>query len=957
MTQRNYFVNANENDIITILQSGYKSPVVSYIPSNFVDVLKEIKGITSISPEVHSLVLIKNEPVTLHGITSTFFEMNSPTIIAGKGLSYIVTSNKTNVIIAGYGIAQVLNLKVGTYYNIYSSNTNSYYTFYLAGIVKFNSFNDEEIFTNIDVASYMRSQSSMIYYSMIRIKINTSLVTKDQINTYLSQKFLLKVNFFSHFQNLNVVQNKTVKIFQDNGIIAGTNITDSKGYCTFSLPIGFYTLYFTTNNIVYNQSFIFIGSAVQNIYVDPFNSTVNANTTSSGYALSIDSYYGNNLVPATSFVLTGPRSPRYFYYNLSHYDFSNLPQGNYTIKANYGNLSVTRNIYLNSNLIVDMNFTHQISLIVKDFSNNALSGFDCSVLNYQTNQTIFYHTNQTVINLDLENSIYNITLNTALGSRSFILPVNSNLTKSDIITYVGNGSQVFNIQNQSNQSFQNITMYERDAESTTFNFVNKTDSNGNVTFPNFVFGKEYYLLFSDGVTDATFLFNPTIPNSTALVYHPFHTINLTATFLYTNGSTNYIQNTQVGLKPLSGSTNYSTTGVNGNVSFTLQGELVGNISITYKNFTKNFEVDTYQQTDYQFSVGFINLHLNVLSTGYQLIPNATIIVISKNYNETFYNTNGTLNLFLPSNTISDVYLENLLSLNDYNYSSFKNDYFLNYLYTITVSDGQSQSTLFLPKTYRSSNLFSTIKLPYVFNLRFFITDVLGVDAANAQILLTNSQSSFTTITDLYGSANVIVNSGNYSLVIKYIDYEFDYSLSVTQNQVVKLKLPIFINKISLVPWKPNLSALSGKQYLNEFYSSSITYFLEVFIILITIAVFILILLFSSVVKLTLESIENEIFILNLLGTSKYEMFLNLLYNFQMRSVLSSAIGIAIGMYLTQFLNTFNSIQVLGFIFYSQFSLFYFIFFLVSINIVIFVVLVNVLRKMNVIYPIEFLKRM
>ena len=84
ITQRDYFVSSSNNDVVTILESGYKSPIVSYVPSNYLDVLKEIKGITSISPEVHSLVLIKNNPVTLHGITKTFFEMNSTINIANN---------------------------------------------------------------------------------------------------------------------------------------------------------------------------------------------------------------------------------------------------------------------------------------------------------------------------------------------------------------------------------------------------------------------------------------------------------------------------------------------------------------------------------------------------------------------------------------------------------------------------------------------------------------------------------------------------------------------------------------------------------------------------------------------------------------------------------------------------------------------------------------------------------
>ena len=212
ITQRDYFVNSNDN-IVTILETGYKSPVVSYIPSNYLDVLKTIKGITAISPEVHALVMINQVPATLHGITSSFFELNSDKVLAGQPLKYIITSNASNILIAGSEIASSLNLHVGNSYTLYSSNTNAFFTFYLAGIVKFNSFYDEELFTNIDAANYFRTQSATINYSMIRLKIDTNIITKDQINAYLSSKFYLTIKLISHFQDPTLIQNQTVKIF------------------------------------------------------------------------------------------------------------------------------------------------------------------------------------------------------------------------------------------------------------------------------------------------------------------------------------------------------------------------------------------------------------------------------------------------------------------------------------------------------------------------------------------------------------------------------------------------------------------------------------------------------------------------------------------------------------------------------------------------------------------------
>lgn len=950
ITQRDYFVSSTDDNVINIFQSGFNSPVTSFVPSNYLDVLKHIDGITSISPEVHSLVLLDNAPFTLHGITKSFFELNSSIETMGRGLSYIMDSNRPNIIIAGYDVAKSLDLKVGQDYVIYSYTTSSFLTFHLAGIVKFNSFYDEELFTNIGAARYFRYYSSTDYFSMIRIKIDPTVVSKSEVSDYLSHLFTLDLHYVSHYQDPALIQNKKVKVFFSNGDLVDEKTTDENGFCSFNLPIGIYQVYFDSGTTIYNQTFLFLNSTTKYLYVDNYGSPTNL---ANNYNLSISSFYNNTLTNNTNLALTFPTGSTFYFKGNGTFLFNNISSGTYNINLQYNNLTLAQSIEVQSNENVSLSFTKTIFVNLKNTADNDISDFSCSFYNYRTNVTLNY--NSCPNQLNLEHSTYNMSLTTVTNLNTWSIIKVTDQSSNFIQSYVGTTIQSFQIQSSSGSALSGITLYYSTGSETNFNLVGSTDSNGLITFP-YTFGKHYYLLFSNGAVNASIDFQPTSLHS-LIVYRPFHSFDFQSFFLDGTNSNSPITFQSITVSPLGATSFNLLTDSSGKLLFTPSADFIGHLTISSIFGTKSFWVDTHQTTSYNFTLGSIDISFFIRSTGLETIPNVHIQIDNVDYSSESVNSNGVFHVQVPSSSSYNFVHEQFIFPNNNNLYSYQSSFLFQHTYHVKVYFNNTQYNYYFPKTYQYSNYNISLNIPYFFNVNFKIKDASGRYIDNVQVILENNNYNYNSVSRNNGnSALHYVNPGQYDVTLKYLDFTMNLKLTVKSDLTINVQLPIYVNKININYFQPNISALNGKQYLDQFYNTSIAYFLQIFTILIVTVTFILIMLFSSVVKLTVESIEYEVFVLNLLGTSKWEMFTNLVYNFQLRSFVSSVIGLVIGMFLSGFLNTFNHIQILGFIFYSQFNIGYFLFFLTAINVLIAFVLINILRKMDLIYPIHLIRR-
>ena len=734
--------------------------------------------------------------------------------------------------------------------------------------------------------------------------------------------------------------------------MVGENKTNKNGLCSFYIPVGLYYAYFYSGQNVVKESFTFLNSSTHTFYIDSHFSDSNIIR----HNLTLTTLYSYEHIQPTNVRLIVPDGRSFDYGSHNSYSFFNIINGNYTIEVLYNNSYIQQSFVLDSNLNLTVNFANKLKISILNANNQTLTNASCSFYNYQTEDTLNY--NVCPSQVVLPKSLYNITVNDpTYGSNSEFFNLINYDQSNNLTIYVGNSTQTFQIFNNLSINLQNVRLYAKETTGTEpfYQVGSGTDSNGEITF-NYTFGKDYYLLFSYGSINASYLFQPKVPTP-IIKYYPFNQSSFTAYLFDGQANSTPLQNFPVNITGVDGQNYNKITLSSGEVDLNLNNEFVGYLSATFENITKSYFIDTLQNKIMKITLGQMNLDLTISSTAYELIPNVHINIISSNLNASYINSNGTLNLLLPTNPIYNPALENDFFSPSLNYTTFNTNFLLNSMYEIDLVINKSITSFYIPKLYYFQSFNYTFRIDYFFKVSFSIKDEIGMDVGNAKITLSNSKYTYVLITDINGYGSIpYVNPGNYSMTVQYADYQFNYNIVVTQDTPVALNVPFFIKKVNISFWKPNIAALSGKQYLDEFYSNSINYFIQVFLVMIIVSTFILVMLFSSVIKLTVESINNEIYILNILGASKREVFLNLLYNFQLRTFFSSIVGLGVGMFLTKYIHSFNYIQILGFVFYSKFDIGYLTLFCLAINLIIFCVLTFLLRKVHLIYPIQLLRR-
>ena len=243
-------------DTLILTQSGTGNFIATrYISMQIADSAEYVQGITLVSPETLTPSMIKEKTCFVRGIVcSKFYSVEDLKLEAGR----LLTDDDIQRAFVGKRAAQRLQIGVGDSFLIYSALRDISLQVTAIGIYSTEdiALNDEVIIPLSLGQILSGNYPSRITY--IRVKYNETLVSRESLESRLISQHLLTVQLTSNETGLPV-ENGQVDIYDIQGTLLKSGISDSLGERSFSLDFGYYTIIASYGSTQINAS-IFLES-------------------------------------------------------------------------------------------------------------------------------------------------------------------------------------------------------------------------------------------------------------------------------------------------------------------------------------------------------------------------------------------------------------------------------------------------------------------------------------------------------------------------------------------------------------------------------------------------------------------------------------------------------------------------------------------------------------------------
>ena len=951
ITQQDYFFG-DSTDSLAIIQPGVKTPIVSYVPSSIVNAIQSFDGISSISPETMALVMVDNIPMTLHGITEDFLNFFDYQTISGSGLESLFSSNEVGIY-AGKNIASSNNLVVGEKYFLYSTVTESYSSFKLLGIVQFDSYLDDELFSSISSLSFFRVDNRQNDYSLIRIQFDEEKIAKQTIEKYVFSEYNVEIAPFLKNAPDFPLEGLTVYAYSYDDYLVGQSATDVNGVAHFNLHIGDYRFYTQYNS----------GIGEKNVSVTS-NMTSKIKIDYSTYNLDLEAFHEGSIIDNASFQLISYSGEVIASNSSQYFNLNNLPSGTYYLYGQYKDNSIFQAINLNKDQSLKISFSSPIKINVQSPQGVTIHDFNCTISNLAlTDSEQFIPCNNT---LYLPRGYYNLNVsNIELGSisKEFLAETNFETTFIDVV--LGFTQSNFTFIDENNQSYSDFSVEYQTLSNSTSQYVSKTDSNGQIQL-NTVVNKILQIRLFNNSFSSEFYYTPLFDQEKTVIIASENTIRVN---IFNDGleNTEWLNNTNITILTNNQSIQ-SPPNEQGFLETTITGEQILNITVKSNNQAKTLLVSSYDSKEIDFHLGNITLDLHTVTFSNHPLSDIEVSVIGSEP-PIMLTTEpcGCLKIGLStSDHYSDFFQQYPIQIYDENQiyqtplynvagaSQFggNTEDFFNFFYEISLSLENWEKSFFVPKTYLSNSYDLKLFIPQYIESDILITDYFGQSISDAIIFFQNDDQidfsrTFRT-TDNNGLASITTyypDTYNVSIIVN--GYEFSTNIRLLDSETTEISLPILKDNLQGKVSNWNLRVFSGVQAKDQFLGQSVGFLFQISLILITIVAVILSFLIKSSIDYLITESEKEIFIMNMLGATRRQIIINLLIKFSQYSLLGSILGIIIGSFVIQQYANFNTINIIGLTIEPIFSLEGTIFGLLIINVVIMILLLIKLLKIDI----------
>lgn len=948
--ERDFFLESSD-DVMTVVQPGVKTPAVSYVPASMASALSQMPGVLSISGEVHSLVMVRGQPVTLHGITNDFHGFVQARTLDGQSLRELTSQPVGNQLIAGQAIAEVLGLEVGQSYQLFSTTSEGYASFTVVGVVSFGSFHDEELFTTVAMSQFMRPTSAKTDLSMIRLKLDRTVVSKEELGRLILQQFLVRLYVVPTNETSVPPSVAKVDVFTTNGLFVSSNQTSS-GVTFFFLPIGVYEFVVTVGSIT--ERFTKLISQNTTLY-HYYTASSSSGGPSTAYDLAVETYYNGEFVNGVAVRVVAPSGQTYSLVSSPTSKLTGLAAGRYTIQGTYNTIREVVQIELTQSRVVQLNLSFPVTLVARSLSGSPLANISCSVLDHRTNQTQFF--NQCPSSTYLERSLYTFTFHSdALGNRSVTHIVAKSSSNQLVSVVLGNASTLFRFRDGQNNPLVGATVYGSPSETQPLAFIGLTNETGSLEVSTPV--GEQWLFKVDTPNPSYFSFTPANHSTEEIVLQEPHLLS----FQVVNGSDPSLPplgGVSVSMTTSGGQTTHHTTDEQGLAGVVLGTVQMVNFTVTTPSYNKTVTVNSRERTAIQVPVGPLSVLVRAETKGGYPLEDATVEVISNSGNQSYSTSdNGELSLALPSSSTLLPVLDELGQQLSPLLVLRNNDFLLDFAYLINVTWHEATQTFVVPKTYLAQHHNFLFQFPYQLVGTFSFVDYTGRLLSNALVELKSldNPTNFIGVSNSKGRVVIAdLDPGQYELEIMYRGLSFTENFWLNSTQSLEFELPIVSSDLQSYVWKPNLALVTGKEYLDAFYDTSVDFFFQTGVILVVTTITVLMFLFSSSMQFVIENATKEIAIAQVLGASRWQIILHMLVQMQLRSLVSSVVGLLVGGAIAVSFPAFRNIALLGFVIHPRVSIELLVLSTLTINVLTLGVLMYTLWRFDWSAPLRVIQ--
>jgi ABC-type lipoprotein release transport system permease subunit len=231
-------------DILVIFNPLASTPYTSVLPLELAETIKTVFGVIDVSPEVMTAAVYKDKAVYFRGVdVNKFWEFTDVSYLEGLSLD----EKDTFDVSIGVNFAERNNLDIGEYFTVYSTRTDSAIELRVKSIFISGTLLDDEIIAPLWIGQFF-SFEDFNKVTHIRVKIDTNLVTKEQIREKIISEHSLSITLDTP-DNLEVL-NATIYIRSSKGtLIQQKNLVNTNSV-NLDLPFGEYEIQAEIENIV-----------------------------------------------------------------------------------------------------------------------------------------------------------------------------------------------------------------------------------------------------------------------------------------------------------------------------------------------------------------------------------------------------------------------------------------------------------------------------------------------------------------------------------------------------------------------------------------------------------------------------------------------------------------------------------------------------------------------------------
>ncbi|OLS18368.1 MAG: hypothetical protein HeimC3_49630 [Candidatus Heimdallarchaeota archaeon LC_3] len=949
--QQDYFLG-DSTDSLVIIQPGVKTPIVSYVPSSIVTTIDSFDGISSISPEIMALVMYHNVPMTLHGITENFLDFFEYKTISGFNLESLFSSNEIGIY-AGKNIASSNNLFVGEKYFLYSTVTESYSSFELLGIVQFNSYLDDELFSSLSSLSFFRADNRQSDYSLIRIQFDEEKISKQTLEKYVFSEYSVEIFPFLKNAPNYPLTGLTVYAYSYDDYLVGQSTTDEYGLAKFNLHIGEYRFYTQYSGGIGKKNISVTSNITDKIKIDY-----------STYNLELEAFHEGSLINNAFFQLitySGNEIASNFSQN---FKLINLPSGIYYLYGQYNDHSIFQTINLNTDHSLKISFSSSIKINVQSPQGQNIHDFNCTITNLASKESEqFIPCNNTIY---LARGHYNLTVNNdELGSvsRDFLAETSFGTIVVDVV--LGFTQSNFTFIDEYNQSYNDFNVEYRLLSNSTYQFVGKTDSKGQIHL-NTAANDILQVKLSNNSFSSEFYYTSLFNQEKTIIIASENTVRINVLNNDLENS-DWFNNTNITIL-LNNQLIQSSPNEQGFLEITIIGEQILNITVTSHSQSKNLLVSSYDQKKVDFDLGNITIDVQTVTFSNHPLSDVEVSIIGSGLTKILSTDScGCLKIDLPtSDQYSDFFKLYPIKLYDENQiyqtphynvagasqAGGNTEDFFNFFFEISISWEDWKQSFFVPKTYLSNSYDLKLFIPKYIESNILVTDYFGQSISQAIIFIQNDDLPYFSKTFLTTNLNGLASITTYypdTYNVRVVVNGYDYSTKITllDSETTEISLPILITNLQGRVTNWNLRIFSSIQAKDQFLDQSTAFLLQISVILITVVAVILSFLIKSSIDYLVAESEKEIFIMFMLGATRKQTIANLFIKFLQYSLIGSILGILFGSLVIQQYANLNSINIIGLTIEPIFSLEGTIFGLLIINAVIMVLLLYKLVKIDI----------